>query len=163
MGNDHKDIMGTISGLLGGGAKPTPDGKDIQCSHCDADHPQPGTNTCGCGATVFPYRTPTSESSPPPRKVTTEFVGAKLMGGIFRGSSFEGVDFSGSDCMGANFSRAKLKGARFKGANCMGTNFRGADLRDVCFDGADLMGADLAGADTSGASFSGANQMGVRR
>ena len=50
--SDLSAILNTIKVPRPGAAQPT------TCRHCDATAPLPGTETCGCGATIFPKPEP---------------------------------------------------------------------------------------------------------
>jgi uncharacterized protein YjbI with pentapeptide repeats len=108
----------------------------IRCRYCDATAPRPGTQSCGCGATVFDK----SEEA-----------------------THEGQDYRGARLQGAIFANRDLRNADFTNARLQGAIFSGADLRGAKFDGARMQGVILQGARTEGASFDGARMQGVIR
>jgi hypothetical protein len=127
MGTDFKNILSSIQPKVGGG---------ITCPYCDATRPREGTQSCGCGATVFD-----KPQDPTPK----------------------GKDYRGARMSGAIFSNQDLRNADFTGARLSGAIFNGADLRGAKFDNARMSGAILTGARTEGASFVGARMSGMIR
>ena len=91
----------------------------IKCPYCDRTTPLPGTQSCGCGATVFDK----------PEDPTHE-------GKDYRDARMQGVILKGLDLRNADFRNARLQGAILTGC----------DLRGAKFDGARMQGAILTGA-----------------
>lgn len=108
----------------------------IKCPYCDATAPQPDTQSCGCGATVF-------DKPEDPTHTGKNYSRALL----------QGANFRNQDLRNADFSRALLQGA----------DFAGADLRGADFSRSILQGANLQGARTDGAKFERALMQGIRR
>jgi uncharacterized protein YjbI with pentapeptide repeats len=106
----------------------------ISCPYCRFPRPYPGTQECGCGATIFPTLPEDAPSKPSAQN--------------FKGASLSRHDFSGHDLRGADFSGASL-------SRC---SFQEADLRGAKFDGASISRCDMRGAQTEGASFVGVAQ-----
>jgi uncharacterized protein YjbI with pentapeptide repeats len=74
--------------------------------------------------------------------------GARMLGVVGRGCSFEGADLRGAD-----FELAEMPGATFAGADLTGARFPEADLTDADFRGATLDGVDFSDAVLDGAQF----------
>ena len=82
-----------------------------RCTYCGATAPRPGTEMCGCGATVFK-----GELIP----VGQDFRDADLVGASFRNADFRGACFDNADMVGADLRGANTAGATFARADTTG-------------------------------------------
>ena len=133
MGQDYSALSALLNSIKPGETKPM---SDIKCPYCEQIRPRPGTQSCGCGATVF-------DKPEDPTHKGKDYRGASMQGGIFRNQD--------------------LRNADFRGAHLQGCIFSGSDLRGAKFNNAHMQGCILSGANTDGASFDGAHMQGVIR